>query len=223
MQSKISLFFFGIKMRLYLFWQATYSLFLYRSNWRFVKADLLLSAFYLFQNPYSICRSYLENRGLEDIHVYGETPLYAFEAACKKFQISKNQVFYELGSGRGKLCFWASSYFGFDRVVGIEENPIFFSKAEKLRALLCIDNMSFVCQDILRIDYEKADIIYLYSTSMSDNFLKQLLKAFQKLKPGAIVISVSEPLKSELFELQDKLLAQFPWGKTHLFCNKKSS
>lgn len=200
----------------------------YYGNLPFLKADMSLRLMYLFHNPYKISKRFLMNRGAKDVHAYGETPLTTLELIAKECGITKNDTVFELGSGRGRTCFWLNSVIGC-RVVGIEYVPEFVERAELIKERLGIDGVEFRLQDILKTDFSGATVIYLYGTCLEDDAIIKLCKAFSKLKPGTRIITVSYPLTdySDLshFEVMKRFTVPFTWGEGDVYLQvvKKSN
>lgn len=137
--------------------------------------------------------------------VYGEI---TFASAKKLFTeivpLGPNDVFYDLGSGIGKLILWA--YLGTDvrSCVGIElsEKRYTISEQMKKKTLATIDPISkrnagkrtiaFKHADIGEAPIEDATVIFVCATCFSDAFLQKLTDRFGKLKPDTRIISLKK-------------------------------
>lgn len=180
---------------------------------RFALCDILLGFFYLFSNPFRICRRYMEERGEGDVHAYGETPLIAWKAIAEMAQIGPNDLFIDLGCGRGKVCFWTASWIGC-RVIGIDWIPAFIRRASFLARLFRFSRLQFLGRSISEIPLDKATVLYLYTFHPEEESLDYSL-----LSAGSRVITVSEPLAHPRFKILAVHPVSFPWGETEVFIN----
>ena len=181
----------------------------YLRNPKFARASFLLGIFYLFCNPYRYCRKFLEKRGAEEVHAYGETPLTTLEKIACKAKIGKDDLFLELGSGRGKNALWMGAHVGC-QVIGIEWIERFAKRASW--AAIGMKNVSFIHADVLDVSFEGATVIYLYGSSWNEELICRLAK---KIPVGAKIISISFPLSG--FTLLEEFPVAFPWGNTSAY------
>jgi len=196
----------------------------YYSNVEFAKVDFWLIATYLFDNPFAISKQFHQKRGDEDIYVYGETPLTTMDLIAKKTGIQRSDVVYELGSGRGRNCFWLSFFVGC-RVVGIEFIHEFIERTERVQQRFHVPNVVFIQEDMLEAEYEEASVVYLYGSHLDDEFIKKLCRKLSALKSGAKVITVSYSLTDYapegMFEVMSCFPAQFTWGEGNVYLQIK--
>jgi SAM-dependent methyltransferase len=193
MASSTNLFFLYLLRfkTLFLSWiDYIYSVFHYYSNPSYRKADLELVSAYLVRNPYTLSRKFLEEKGTAQIHAYGETPIMTLQKIVKECSITPQDTIYELGSGRGRACFWLRLVLG-AKVFGIDFVPEFIEIAEKIRKSQKIENLKFRCEDFLKSDLHKATIIYLHGSCMEDLDIEKLNRHLIRLKRGLKVITVS--------------------------------
>lgn len=194
----------------------------YLKDFRFALADLCLSFLCLFFNPYRVSRKFLQKKGEEKVYVYGETPLQTLHKIVSELDLQKNDAFFELGSGRGKGCFWVCSFVGC-KTVGIEWVPLFSFFSKGIAKLLFFKNLSFCTKNFHNTSFEKATALYLYSTSMEEKEIALLLKKFEKELPfKAKVVTISSPLPQNFsFKLKKMFPVQFIWGETTAYLHEK--
>ena len=77
---------------------------------------------YRFNNPFTICKKFLKNRGEKLTHAYGETPLSVFAEIAQEFHLSKEDVVIEMGCGRGLGAVFLSNLVGC-QVIGVDWVP----------------------------------------------------------------------------------------------------
>jgi hypothetical protein len=197
------------------------------SQFRFIDKELRRAYFGL--SPYVISKKFLKQKGEENVHVYGETPLTTLGMIATRCAISQDDYVVELGCGRGRGVFFLSCHFGCT-VEGIEWISEFVDKAQEVAKkaksrLNCTLDITFSCQDMLKADLSNASVIYLYGTCLEDSSIARLLTSFRTLKKGAKVITVSYPItdypNSDCFILKDSFIADYIWGKAEVFLHEK--
>lgn len=181
---------------------------------KFALLDLALGCAYLFSNPFRICRIFLQTKGEEEIHAYGETPLGVWRDITRAAKVGKEDVFFDLGCGRGRVCFWTALWIGC-KTVGVDWVPAFMKRASLLAKCFGLENLEFIQGSLLDADLEKATVLYLYTFHPEEERLD-----FSRLQEGARVITVSEPIP--LIKVVSKLSARFPWGETEVFIHRFS-
>lgn len=181
----------------------------------FQAIDKALKQSYLLQNPYRVSKQFLEKRGDEDIHQYGETPLRTMYKIAYAAGITNQDHFIELGAGRGRTAFFVSHYFRC-RVTGIEQIPLFVNKAEKVAISHSLIEPRFRCEDFLKTNLSDATVIYCNGTCLSDHTIFELCK---KIPENCKTISVSYPLRDydNRFHILKKIKARYLWGETEVF------
>ncbi len=189
---------------------------------RFAKIDLALLWSYLFNNPFRISKRFLEKAKAEDVYAYGETPLTTFEQVLKACDVKKSDVFYELGCGRGRTCFWANAFIEC-KTVGIEFIPEFVDKANKLVKQFDLKDIEFRCEDMVDSKMSDATVVYLYGTCLDDETIKKMEQKFSKLPSGTKIVTVSYSLNSyapdRRYEVMKRFPARFTWGKGDVYLN----
>lgn len=198
-------------------WKEEKRFFLAFSSQQFHRVDRALKNAYLLENPYRICRKYLQKEGVENIYQYGETPLRLMFVLAKFAELTSQDHFFELGAGRGRTSFFIHHFFKC-KVTAIEKIPVFVKKARQIieRFSLHID---FIQDDFLYRDLSLATVIYLYGSSLDDAVIKKLC---EKIPKGAKVITASYPLSdySSRFVVLKTMRVCYPWGETEVYLNQ---
>ena len=101
------------------------------------------------------------------------------------------------------------------RTLGVDWVPSFIGKASFLSRLFRLDSLQFRVRSLGEANLEEATVVYLYTFHPEEDRLD-----FSRLRPGARVITVSEPLL-EGFSLKTRGLAAYPWGETEVYINIK--
>ena len=188
-------------------------IFFYYKKWRFAVVDLSLSLLYLYSNPYRICRRFLQKKKADHVYAYGETPLTTLEKMVRSFSIQPKDRWLELGSGRGRCCFWMSQFWGCE-ARGVDFVPKFISRSSWLCKKFSLRLVDFQQKAMMDADFSWATVVFFYSTCMSDEEINALLLPMQRLPIGAKVITISEPIAHPNYLLTKSLPVSFPWGDT---------
>lgn len=198
----------------------------YYSDPTFLKIDSYLVFSYLFNNPFSVSKRFLLQRGEKEVDTYGETPLKTLELIANECRLSVRDLVLELGCGRGRPCFWLNQFVGCS-VIGVDFVPEFIQRANAVKQKFHIKDVQFRLEDILSTDLTGATVIYLYGTCYSEIFIKALIKRFNELPRGTKIITVSYPLtdytKEPTFEVIKRFPARFTWGFADVYLQVKSN
>ena len=185
----------------------------YRKNLRFALSDLVLGFASTFFNPYRACRK----KGF----IYGATPPSSLHPISDFCELTSDDCWLELGSGRGKGCFWVSQFVGC-RTIGIEKVSLFVYLSKAIARLFRWKRLTFIRADIADADFSSATCVYLYSTCMSEEALTLLAQKMEVLPEGAKVVTVSAPLPdTPHLSHQGSFPLSFPWGDTEGYLHIK--
>lgn len=181
----------------------------YYKNPKFALIDLSFGLIALFSNPYRVCRKVLQKKKEDPFHVYGETPLSTYSRIVQECNIGKKETFVELGSGREKGCFWLSHFIGC-KVIGVEWIFQFVFFAKIIRSLFTMNHLSFLHDDIEKVELPDHSFIYLYGIWPNRSF-----------PSNAKIITISEPLEG--YKVIHSFWVRFPWGRTRAFLQTNSN
>ncbi len=198
--------------------------FYYLTNPRFFATDFLCLLQYAVSNPFSLCdnynRLYPENR----TQCYGETPLTTLKQVIGSLAISSDDTVYELGCGRGRTMFWLHHFIGC-RVIGIDINPFFIKRAQRVKNILSLQNLKFKQSFMHKADLSDANLVYLYGTSLHDEYIVELVEALKTIPTGARLVSVSYSIldyaSDSDFVVERKFKARFHWGRATVYVHRR--
>lgn len=201
-------------------WEYLKVIFFFYSNRAFRRADVRLLCQYLFKNPYHLHRDFLKAQQAEEIYCYGETYLTTFAKAIKAAAPTSDDLFVELGSARGRNCFWVKSFVGC-KVLGLEQVPAFVERAQKVVERLSLEKIEFRCEDFFKSDLSDATLLFVDATFIEGRELGSLLRKLDTMAAGARVVGVNLTLVAEsappsskrVWERIDKLALPFLWGE----------
>ncbi len=189
----------------------------------FKKTDLFLKKAYRFSNPYHIAKKFAKKRGEADLHTYGETPLTTLYKILKLAKANKEDIFLDLGAGRGRVTFFVSTYLGC-KAIGIEHNPHFLKKAQKIASSLPIKPLFLGKNMLLEDSMPKATLIYFYGICLDEPSFLSVVNQFALLSKGVKVITVSFPLSDYIdsFRLISAEIFSYPWGEATVYIQEKT-
>lgn len=201
--------------------------FRYYSNPVFRCADLAVIRAYLFESAFRIQKKFLLKRHASDIYQYGETYLTTFEELIDKAKVMPNDVYVELGCGRGRTCFWTYA-FKKCRTVGLDFVPAFIEKANAIVMKQKLQGIEFVCQDFLQEKWPEGTVYYIDATLSDNEEIAELISIFDTLPKGTRVIAINMSLTGDYpserpqWKQLSSQFVPFPWGvaEANIFLKK---
>ncbi|MEO9277169.1 MAG: methyltransferase domain-containing protein [Nitrososphaera sp.] len=106
--------------------------------------------------------------------------------------LTRDDIFYHLGCGRGKSVMIALDEFKVKKAVGIDNNQDKIIKARQMSDEKHLTNSEFICQDILNSDLSNASVILYWFSDEKIN--EKMLSKFANLREGCKVITIWGPL-----------------------------
>jgi len=161
---------------------------------------------------------------------YGEISFVTFSNLLDICRPQKGEIFFDLGSGAGKGVF-AANYIGqFSKCIGIEFLGGLFKSAtetlDKYKADSTLwkspemfdkgaEPISFVNADMTEYDWwSTADIVFTSSICFEDSLFIPLTNRFERMKPGARVITLKMPnFSTDCFDTIERGWFKFSWGR----------
>jgi SAM-dependent methyltransferase len=99
-------------------------------------------------------------------------------------------VFYDIGSGHGKMVMHLSLISNFKKIVGIELSELRYKYCLGiLNQIGDLENVEFINDDVLNCDISDATVVFMNDALLPQDLIHSI---FSKLKPGTIVISIEE-------------------------------
>ncbi len=153
--------------------------------------------------------------------VYGEISPEGVELLKPHLHLTKEDVFYDLGSGRGCMVFYLFGTTDIKKAVGVELSGTRHNLAMKAKDFLkCYSNfdeqknrsLEFYNQDMFQAPKNDATVIYVSSTCFSADFMKKLAEDLAKLKKGLRLITLTRLPEGHAFTLKKKLSISMSWS-----------
>lgn len=124
----------------------------------------------------------------EDVELSDETLREIFRFV----NLTKNDIFYHLGCGKGNSIIIALEEFRVKKATGIDNNKEKISQGQELLQKKHITNGSLRHQDITISDINDASVILFWFSD--EKIIEEMIPRFQNLKPGCKIITIWGPL-----------------------------
>jgi SAM-dependent methyltransferase len=158
-----------------------------------------------------------------DNPLYGEITYEGMEALAKLIRFAPSDVFYDLGSGTGKLVTYFYLTTPIKKSVGVEmvgaRHQLAMNTANKLKSegfLMKEGNLEFLHANLREVNFEDATIIYMSSLCFPKELMEELSQRFLQLKPGLRIISSQPLFKHPRLRLLQQGLLSMTWTSSSL-------
>jgi precorrin-6B methylase 2 len=135
------------------------------------------------------------------------------------------EVFWDLGCGAGKCMVAAALGFpnlhsvnGVEYLEGLYECAI--QAGTRYKELGPVP-FNLVNDDMLKVDWSAADIIFTSSICFPDELIDGIFEKCAALKPGTRIITLKQLGESEDFVMRHNLRVKMTWGKTGVYIFEK--
>jgi len=118
---------------------------------------------------------------------------------------SNGGVFYDIGSGNGKLLLQMAVISNFDRYVGIEIEKIRYLYSVDIKKQIGIENASFINADVLNTDISDASFVFINDLMFNEEMRKKILEI---IPSGCFFTSVYD---FDNCELLDNIELEVEW------------
>lgn len=164
---------------------------------------------------------------------YGEITYEGLGQLLKILNLTLRDVFYDLGSGLGKVVLQTYMTTPVFEAVGIEISPTRYAASEKalnrlkrLHLLPSSPNIHFINNNIGRVNLNKATVIFMCSTCYPDSFLEDLVSKLQKLPNLRLIASLKELPEINNFVLDGTVDVSTTWSvqtPVYIYINKQNA
>lgn len=137
-----------------------------------------------------------EDLGYGEITKSGTNTLYNY--IKNNIEISDDDIFYDIGSGHGKLILHLALISEFKLLKGVEIDKYRYLYSLDIKSEIGeIDNVIFINEDIRKLNLSDAKIVFMNDTIFSKQLISSII---EKLNPGTHIISFEE---NELNQIGD--------------------
>ena len=151
--------------------------------------------------------------------IYGEITVTSTNRLLSHLKLTNKDIFYDLGSGVGKVILFAGLFTPVKKAVGVE-----LSKVRHQDSLLALDRAQAFDQSLTQrclfknanfmdLDLQKASIIYSCSTAFSLGFMSKLTARLAKFTHDFRLITLQDLPDERHFELVDLLRLDMSWQR----------
>lgn len=157
--------------------------------------------------------------------LYGEVPFETWKQIVERTNPKDDAVFFDLGSGTGRIVIQSYLLFNFRKVTGVELLEGLHNKAcdiqekfekgvhQQIAGHLANREMNFVNGDIFQTDLRDADFIFMnHPIKDSAVFLQLEQKILDEVKPGTKITTTIRALRNPRFKSQGNQTYKFSWG-----------
>lgn len=164
--------------------------------------------------------------------VYGEINTRALEKLHEYLDIRTGDIFYDLGSGVGKVVLQTGLFTKAQKVVGVElsenrhEDAMAALKRASEIAPLAAKKCSFINDDLMNIDLSSASIIYTCSTAFSDLFMRQIAKRLADFSHKYRLVTLQELPNEKHLKRVDTIYLDMSWARktaVHIYEREQQS
>ncbi len=191
-----------------------------------VYAETLFNHLYGNINGYGISTAARASSGLDtEKLLYGELPFQTWKDIIERANPRKDGVFFDLGSGTGRVVIASYLLGEFQKCLGVEllkglhdkacEMKTEFEKNIKpqIETHVAGRELNFFRNDIFAIDLQEADFLFMnHPFKESDIFNKLEEKILDELKAGSKIVTTIRSLKNPRFKNLGNQTYKFSWG-----------
>lgn len=161
--------------------------------------------------------------------LYGEITFASLDKLLTYLKVGEDDVFFDLGSGIGKVVLQVGMTRPVKKVVGVElsasrfkESILALNEAAKQK-WVSKRHCQFVHQNILDANLSKATVIYTCSTAFPGTFMKKLARKLAAVERPLKIVSMQEMPDNCGLTFADKLQLDMSWARktpVFIFTNK---
>jgi hypothetical protein len=142
------------------------------------------------------------------------TPTDVVEKMLEMAQVGKDDVFYDLGCGDGRLVIAAARDFG-ARGIGVDIDPLRVKESKNNARKAQVEHLvEFHIQDVSEADFSDATVVALYMLAEVNGRLRPRFE--KQLKPGTRVVSHNYPVPGWASRLLDFESMKAEDGEEHI-------
>ncbi len=164
--------------------------------------------------------------------LYGELPFETWEQIVALANPKKDGVFFDLGSGTGRVVMASHLLYEFKKCIGVELLEGLYNKAceveenfnktikPQISTHIGQRQLQFINADIFTADLSEADFIFMNHPFKDGEIFARLENKFlNELKSGTKVVTTIRALQNEAFKKLGSQSYKFSWGDStaHFF------
>ena len=165
--------------------------------------------------------------------VYGEIEFRPFVDVLQQLQVPTGAKFVDLGSGCGKAVLAASLVVDFEELHGVEVLSALYDASDSVVSIfrqlegdmheLPEDAVPITLhhEDFLDWDWSWADVVFANSTCFSTELVSEIAVRAARLKPGSLIITITQRLDHPAIELVGQSKQHMGWGDATFYIHRR--
>lgn len=151
--------------------------------------------------------------------LYGEITPAGLGHLLDHLSLGPDDVFYDLGSGIGKVVLQTALTHSLRGCTGIEAATSRHAIATRVlrrarrQGLIRGRRCRFLCGDFMEVDLARATVLYTCSTGFSASFMERLVDKLTQLRTGARLVTTQEIDDTPWFEPELALRLDMSWKR----------
>jgi hypothetical protein len=151
--------------------------------------------------------------------LYGEITFRSVEKLIHYLRLKESDVFFDLGSGVGKVVMQIGMTTKVKKAVGVELSETRFKSAKKALAVatksgwILPRKIQFRNENILETDLSKATVVYTCSTAFPMTLMRRLAKTLAHQTQPLRIVSLQKLPETKGLYLIDKLPLDMSWAR----------
>lgn len=170
-----------------------------------------------------------DNEAIKDL-LYGEVPFDVWCDIVQRANAKRDGVFFDLGSGTGRIIMQSYMVFDFKKVVGIELLEGLYDKSCQVREMFEKDirhrisqklenrELTLLNKNIFDVDLSEADLVFMNHPFKDREMFERLENKFlNEFKPGTKIITTIRSLNDQRFKSLGTKKYEFSWGESTIY------
>lgn len=151
---------------------------------------------------------------------YGEITVHGAQTLLNDLDLQQHDVFYDLGSGVGKLVVQTALTTPVGKAIGVELAPTRHEHAQKVkdeiekRKLLKKTKLEFQNKNVTEVPLKDATVVFMCSTCFSEELMKTLMEKMSQLKKGLRVLTLKRFPETTQFTLIKTYQIPMTWSNS---------
>ena len=147
---------------------------------------------------------------------YGETPLASFQEMMQWAECSSSDIFYELGSGTGRLTLMLAKHMNIP-CVGFDCISPFVVEGNRIARRFGLAKCRFEEANIFEVSWSQATLMYITATAFTDEQIAAFSEKCAELPVGARCLALSHKPNNPCMKVLEMKMFDFSWGATAVY------
>ncbi|KTC97239.1 histone methylation protein DOT1 [Legionella geestiana] len=202
----------------------------WQREWRLDELAPVFDTLYAPVDGFALSRAAREGRNAPE-YTYGEVCFLPFAALMCKAGLTRESVFWDLGSGTGRAVLIAAMVFEVRKSAGVEYFAPLHEAAKLAGERLsqtpgfaaCANSLHFEHGNFLETDFYDATHVFINASALFGDTWTLLVERLQALCPGTVVVVTSKRLPATFFTLTGTSVVEMSWGSVQAFLYQRNN